>query len=180
MSDTDKATAFDEAYYIAKASEGCQKAFQQLYLQHHRRVYGICFRLSSNHDQAQEITQNCFVRLWDKLATFKGESLFSTWLHQLCVRQAINDLKAQQRFWQRFIPIDNQHDATAQCSMPEIECHQLDKLIAQLPQRTKIVFVLCAIEGYQHEEVGQLLNIAVGTSKAQFHRAKQMLQEMLK
>ncbi|QIR16232.1 RNA polymerase sigma factor [Shewanella aestuarii] len=165
---------------VALASQGDQQAFKALYQRHHCRVYAICLRLCHSVSQAEEITQNCFVRLWQKLPLFKGESLFTTWLHRLCVRQAINDMKAQQTFWQRFIPhqdVDENHQALI---MPAQECHQLDKLLARLPQRTRIVFVLCAIEGYQHDEIAKLLNIAVGTSKAQYHRAKQLLQEMMK
>ena len=170
----------DDNDLVVLASQGDQQAFKQLYQRHHCRVYAMCFRLCHSASQAEEVTQNCFVRLWQKLPLFKGESLFTTWLHRLCVRQAINDLKAQQTFWQRFIPqhdVDENHPAL---SMPAKECHQLDKLIARLPQRTRIVFVLCAIEGYQHDEIAKLLNMAVGTSKAQYHRARQLLQEMLK
>lgn len=83
----------DDKPLVLQASKGDQHAFKQLY-QHHRRVFAICFRLCSNHSQAEEMTQNCFVRVWQKLPQFNGNSLFTTWLHRLCIRQAINDLKA--------------------------------------------------------------------------------------
>lgn len=163
---------------VAKAKAGDKAAFKQLYQRHQGRVYAICFRLSGSADHADEICQDCFVRLWQKLDQFNGESQFSTWLHKLSVHQAINSMKSKQRFWSRFLPettISDHHDALSNTE----EYHRLDKLIMKLPERTRVVFVLCAIEGYQHDEVAKLLSIAVGTSKAQYHRAKLMLQEML-
>jgi RNA polymerase sigma-70 factor (ECF subfamily) len=163
---------------VAIAVTGCKQAFQQLYSRHHKRVYAICFRLSGQAHLADDMTQACFIRLWHKLDQFRGDSQFTTWLHRLCVRQAINELKVQQSWWRRFIPTEQLEPQ----DIPTVafdEYHQLDKCIAKLPQRTRIVFVLCAIEGYQHKEIAALLNIAEGTSKAQYHNAKQFLQEML-
>ncbi|GGQ24889.1 RNA polymerase sigma factor [Shewanella litoralis] len=168
----------DDNQLVAIATTGCQQAFEQLYRRHHQRVYAICFRLSGQTALADDMAQACFIRLWHKLGQFNGDSQFTTWLHRLCVRQAINDLKAQQSLWRRFLPAED----IAHQDMPSVELtdyHLLDKCIAKLPQRTRIVFVLCAIEGYQHNEIAALLNIAVGTSKAQYHNAKHLLQEML-
>lgn len=167
--------AMSEFDLITLASQGDRAAFKQLYLIHHKKVYALALRLSGQTLQADDITQECFILLWQKLPQFKGESQFSTWLHRLCVNQALSYLRRQQSFWARFIPLER--DAEPSSSG---ESYQgLDKLILKLPQRTRMVFVLCAIEGYQHEEIAQLLGIAVGTSKTQYHRAKQLLQEML-
>ncbi|MCL1066717.1 RNA polymerase sigma factor [Shewanella olleyana] len=164
---------------VNQAKTGDKAAFKQLYQRHQGRVYAISFRLSGSHDHADEICQDCFVRLWQKLDQFNGESQFTTWLHKLSVHQAINSMKAKQRFWHRFLPSsDVTQDAELDASV-HYEYHRLDKLIMKLPERTRVVFVLSAIEGYQHQEIAEILNIAVGTSKAQYHRAKQMLQEML-
>lgn len=170
---------------VAKAKGGDKAAFKLLYQRHQGRVYAICLRLSGSADHADEICQDCFVRLWQKLNQFNGDSQFTTWLYKLCVHQAINSMKAKQSFWHRFLPessLSEHHQSLSenhQTQNGHQEYHRLDKLIMQLPQRTRVVFVLCAIEGYQHDEVAQILDIAVGTSKAQYHRAKQMLQEML-
>jgi RNA polymerase sigma-70 factor (ECF subfamily) len=172
------AAALDDNQLVAIAKTGCQQAFEQLFRRHHQRVYAICFRLSGQARLADDITQACFIRLWFKLDQFRGDSRFTTWLHRLCVRQAINELKVQQSWWQRFLPME-QLDPLDAAKVDFDDYHQLDKYIAKLPQRTRIVFVLRAIEGYQHNEVAALLNIAEGTSKAQYHNAKQLLQEML-
>ncbi|MGK0408583.1 MAG: RNA polymerase sigma-70 factor (ECF subfamily) [Shewanella psychromarinicola] len=172
------AAALDDNQLVAMAKTCCEQAFAQLFRRHHQRVYAICFRLSGQARLADDMTQACFIRLWFKLDQFRGDSRFTTWLHRLCVRQAINELKVQQSWWQRFLPME-QLDPLDAPTVDFDDYHQLDKYIAKLPQRTRIVFVLCAIEGYQHNEVAALLNIAEGTSKAQYHNAKQLLQEML-
>jgi RNA polymerase sigma-70 factor (ECF subfamily) len=170
--------ALDDNQLVAIATSGCQQAFEQLYRRHHQRVYAICFRLSGQTSLADDMTQICFIRLWHKLDQYRGDSQFTTWLHRLCIRQAINELKAQQSWWRRYLPTE-QLDPLNIPSVTFDDYHLLDKCIAKLPQRTRIVFVLCAIEGYQHKEIAALLNIAEGTSKAQYHNAKQFLQEML-
>ncbi|ASK70405.1 RNA polymerase subunit sigma-24 [Shewanella bicestrii] len=167
--------AMSEFDLITLASQGNRAAFKQLYLHHHPRVYALSLRLSGQASQAEEITQECFILVWQKLPQFRGESQFSTWLHSICVNQALSFIRKQKSFWARFIPMESDEEH----SSADEHYQGLDKLILKLPERARIVFVLCAIEGYQHEEIAQLLGIAVGTSKTQYHRAKQLLQEML-
>jgi len=157
------------------ASQGNRAAFKLLYQSHHQRIYALSLRLCGHKTMAEEITQECFILVWQKLPQFRGESQFSTWLHSICVNQALSSIRKQQSFWARFIPLENETEP-----MSSDESYSgLDKLIFKLPQRARMVFVLCAIEGYQHDEIADLLGIAVGTSKTQYHRAKQLLQEML-
>lgn len=158
-----------------QASAGDKQAFKVLYQRHHQRAYAIAFRLGGQASLAEDITQECFVRLWQKLPQYRGESQFTTWLHSLCINQALSTLKGQKRFWARFLPMEEHPEPIAN----DDNYGELDKLILRLPERARIVFVLSAIEGYQHEEIASLLGIAVGTSKAQYHRAKHLLQEML-
>lgn len=160
---------------IDKAKEGDTLAFKQIYQLHHKRVYGLCFRLAGQVELAEEATQDTFVRLWQKLPQFKGDSQFSTWLHRLTVNQALSSIKKQKSFWARFISI-SEHTETGHY---DGEYETLDKLLLTLPERARIVFVLFEVEGYKHEEIAKLLNIAQGTSKAQLHRAKKLLQEMI-
>ncbi|WP_394129073.1 RNA polymerase sigma factor [Shewanella maritima] len=178
--DTATAESADELQLIQQATQGDKSAFQALYQRHHQRVYALCLRMAANTELADELCQDCFVRLWHKLAMFDGRSQFSTWLHRLCVRQILNSLKAHQRFWQRFLPEDTLSAEQVEQMQVSEPYHQLDKLIMQLPERMRMVFVLSAMEGYQHDEIAVLLDIAVGTSKNQLFKAKQQLQEMLK
>ncbi|PIW62057.1 RNA polymerase sigma factor [Shewanella sp. CG12_big_fil_rev_8_21_14_0_65_47_15] len=160
---------------VTLAGQGNRSAFKQLYLNHHQRIYALSLRLCGQPAQAEEITQECFILVWQKLPQFRGDSQFSTWLHSICVNQALSSIRKQKSFWARFIPLENDNEFPG----TDEDYQGLDKLILRLPERARIVFVLCAIEGYQHEEIAELLGIAVGTSKTQYHRAKQLLQEML-
>ncbi|MCP3128452.1 RNA polymerase sigma factor [Shewanella sp. KJ2020] len=160
---------------VTLAGQGDRSAFKQLYLNHHQRIYALSLRLCGQAAQAEEVTQECFILVWQKLPQFRGESQFSTWLHSICVNQALSSIRKQKSFWARFIPLENDNEFPG----TDEDYQGLDKLILRLPERARIVFVLCAIEGYQHEEIADLLGIAIGTSKTQYHRAKQLLQEML-
>ena len=164
-----------EPELIERAKRGDRDAFKQLYLIHHKRVYGICYRLCGQAFLAEEATQDTFVRLWQKLPLFRGNSQFSTWLHSMTVNQALSSIKKYKSFWSRFISLP-EHTEIGEVEMQYTE---LDKLLIKLPERARIVFVLFAIEGYQHNEIALQLNIAQGTSKAQYHRAKKLLREMM-
>ncbi|MCL1078112.1 RNA polymerase sigma factor [Parashewanella spongiae] len=164
----------EEHQLIALASSGDKQAFKSLYETHHKRVYALAYRLAGGHDLAHDITQECFIRLWDKLPSYRGESQFSTWLHRLCVNQTLTMIKSQKSFWNRLFSAD----ALPEYSIND-DYHELDQMILKLPERARVVFVLFAIEGYRHEEIADLLNMAVGTSKAQYYRARQLLKEML-
>ncbi|RLV60203.1 sigma-70 family RNA polymerase sigma factor [Parashewanella curva] len=163
-----------ENQWIALAQRGDQQAFHQLYLIHHQKIMALAMRLAGDPRQAEEITQECFVRLWHKLPSFKGDSQFSTWLHRLCVNHALNMLKTQKSLWARFFNIDS---APEQSYFDEYQA--LDKVILTLPERARWVFVLHAVEGYQHNEIAEILKISEGTSKAQYHRARALLKEKL-
>lgn len=160
---------------VTLASQGDRTAFKLLYQSHYQRIYALSLRLCGHSTMAEEITQECFILVWQKLPQFRGESQFSTWLHSICVNQALSSIRKQKSFWSRFIPLEQETEPLSSDS----SYSGLDKLIFKLPERARMVFVLCAIEGYQHDEIADLLGIAVGTSKTQYHRAKQLLQEML-
>ena len=160
-----------ECDWIIKAASGDRQAFRSLYELHHKRVYALALRLSGTPTIAEDITQECFVRLWQKLPSFRGDCQFSTWLHKLVVNQSLTTIKKQKTWAQRFLGIETAPEPT--------KVDELDRLILTLPERARVVFVLHAVEGYHHEEIADLLNIASGTSKAQYHRAHNLLKEML-
>ncbi|MGS0674914.1 RNA polymerase sigma factor [Shewanella sp. 0m-4] len=162
-----------ESELIDKAKLGDKSAFKQLYQLHHQRVYALCLRITGQVSLAEEATQDCFVKLWQKLPQFRGESQFTTWLHTLSVNQALSSLKKHRSFWSRFVSSDTDVQSISD------EYEDLDKLLLKLPERARIVFVLHALEGYKHEEVGQLMGIAAGTSKAQYHRARHLLELLI-
>ncbi|GIU49417.1 RNA polymerase subunit sigma-24 [Shewanella sairae] len=166
-------TPLIEPELIDKAKHGDKQAFKQLYQLHHQRVYALCLRITGQASLAEEATQDCFVRLWQKLPQFRGESQFTTWLHSLSVNQALSSVKKHRSFWSRFVSSETDIQSVSD------EYENLDKLLLKLPERARIVFVLHALEGYKHQEVAQLMGIAPGTSKAQYHRAQKLLEALI-
>ncbi len=167
---------------VARAQAGDQTAFRDLYRQHVGRVYALCLRLTGNSGDAEERTQDVFVRLWDKLRTFRGESAFSSWLHRLVVNVVLNERRTTGRRERRVMPVEDpvtvggaQHTAPLQVGLSI----DLERAIAELPEGAREVFVLFDIEGYAHAEIAELVGIAEGTSKAQLFRARQLLREKL-
>lgn len=158
---------------IQQVIAGDQTAYEQLYMQYSARVYAICLRLLANRAKAEEATQETFIRIWQQLTNFRADSQFSTWVHRVAVNTAIDSWR-QDKFARLMDEADLEIIAD-----PAQELQLLDKLILKLPKQARAVFVLFAIEGYQHQEIAQLLQIAEGSSKAQYHRARQLLQEWL-
>lgn len=173
-----------EQEWITQAKQGSQIAFHQLYQMHHRQVYALCWRMLADKDSAEDICQEVFVVLWQKINNFRGESKFSTWLHSVTSNVVLSHIRKQKNWFQRVFSIEEQANYTlpAEAAVPlddSSELEELDKYIAQLPERARLVFVLFAIEGYRHEEIAKMLNMAVGSSKSQYHRAKSLLKQSL-
>ena len=170
---------------VARAQAGDQKAFRDLYRQHAGRVYALCLRLTGDASDADERTQDVFVRLWDKLRSFRGESAFSSWLHRLAVNVVLNEQRARGRREKRVAPAAEPEELAG--AQPAAPLHdgtvgvsiELERAIAELPDGAREVFVLYDIEGYAHAEIASLTGIAEGTSKAQLFRARRLLREKL-
>jgi len=173
-----------EHEWIAQAKQGSQKAFHQLYESHHRRIYALCWRMLADKDSAEDVCQEVFVVLWQKINNFRGESKFSTWLHSVASNVVLGHLRKQKNWLQRVFSIEDQveHALPEEAAVPledSSELEALDRHIARLPERARLVFVLFAVEGYRHEEIAKMLNMAVGSSKSQYHRAKALLKKSL-
>lgn len=165
---------------VTLAASGDTRAFELLYRLHLGRVYALCLRLTRNEDRAEELTQSAFVRAWQKLHLFRGESAFSTWLHRLTVNVVFENQRSDQRRAGRVMVTDDlaSFDRKGYRETPGDKV-DLEQAIAQLPDRAREVFVLFQVEGYSHEEIADLTGMAVGSSKAQLHRARHLLREML-
>lgn len=169
--------AMEIAQAVAAAKEGDKKAFYQLYQQFVGRVYAICWRLLGNKQKAEDASQEIFIKVWQQLPAFRGDSSFGTWLHTIATRTAI-DLWRQDKHLRLTDSSDEQPelaDVATECS----SAAPLEQAIQRLPAQARAVFVLFALEGYQHQEIATMLGIAEGTSKAQYFRARQLLQEWL-
>jgi RNA polymerase sigma-70 factor (ECF subfamily) len=165
---------------VRLAQQGDHGAFEQLYRLHVGRVYALCLRLSGDATEARTLTQDAFVRAWEGLATFRGDSEFSSWLHRLTVNVVLADRRAAARR-ERRVAADSDAAAYELGASEQWTPERLDleQAIAALPPGARAVFVLYDIEGYDHGEIAKLVGIAPGTSKAQLHRARRLLREAL-
>ena len=165
---------------VRRAQAGDHDAFHVLYREHAGRVYAVCLRLSADAARAEELTQDVFVRAWQHLATFRGESAFSTWLHRLAVNTVLMERRTAGRRERRVITTDDvlvyEPSGRAPAAGLTID---LERAIAQLPHGAREVFLLYDVEGYRHAEIAALLGIAEGTSKAQLFRARRLLRAAL-
>ncbi len=169
----------EDSDLVRLAVAGEVAAFEQLYRRHAGRVHGAVWRLSGmNPSRAEELTQEAFVRAWQKLDTFRFESAFSTWLHRLAVNVALMELRKRD-------PEESVEDDVLEAAAEPVrpfcagERADLERAIANLPPRARAVLVLHDIEGWKHEEIGNELGMAVGSSKAQLHRARGLLKRAL-
>lgn len=163
---------------IKSTQTGDTDAFRQLYDIYLPNVYGLCYRLCADKSQAEDATQEVFIQLWHKIQNYNGSAKFSTWLYSVTSNITISYIRKQKGWWQKMFNLDDtsHNSQEAESSMYDTD---LERWIYRLPERARWVFVLHAIEGYRHEQIADLLDIAVGTSKAQFHRAKQLIEEWL-
>jgi RNA polymerase sigma-70 factor (ECF subfamily) len=179
---TKKEHGNNEQALIEQAKQGSQSAFYQLYEKHHRPIYALCWRMLADKDSAEDVCQEVFVVLWQKINNFRGESKFSTWLHSVATNVVLGHLRKHKNWLQRIFSIEEQGASLAEPSVnltDDSTLTLLDRHIAKLPERARLVFVLFAVEGYRHEEIAKMLKMAVGSSKSQYHRARNLLKESL-
>ena len=165
---------------VRRAQQGDRSAFEQLYRENVNHVYAVCLRIAADTVRAEELTQDIFVRTWEMLATFRGESAFSTWLHRLAVNVVLVHLRSTRRRTSRVQSVDDLelYDSAENSTSPGTAI-DLEEAITKLPPHARAIFVLHDIEGYKHTEIAEQLGIAVGTTKAQLHRARRILKEVL-
>jgi RNA polymerase sigma-70 factor, ECF subfamily len=178
-----------EAELIEKAKRGDAGAFQALYDKHKRRVYSLCLRMTANTAEAEDLTQEAFLQLYRKIATFRGESAFSTWLHRLSVNVVLMHLRKKN------LPVVSLEETTqgGEEDTPKkdfgaedmalagsIDRLQLQRAVDDLPPGYRTIFVLHDVEGYEHNEIAAIVGCSIGNSKSQLHKARMKLRDLLK
>ena len=167
---------------VRAAGSGDTRAFEALYRKHSRRVFAVVWRLSGGQAaRAEDLVQEAFIRAWQALPKFRFESAFSTWLHRLAVNTALMDIRSRAGNEDREtddspLEIMATHDTAGQRTSQRID---LERAVATLPERARAVLVLHDVEGWKHEEIAAELGMAVGSSKAQLHRARNLLRTRL-
>jgi RNA polymerase sigma-70 factor, ECF subfamily len=173
--------AEDTAQLLRRVQDGDSAAFERLYRLHVDRVHGLCLRMVADPARAEELTQDVFVRAWQAIGSFRGDSAFATWLHRLAVNVVLGQLRSDRRRDARF-----QAEAELEGFQPAARQRDpgtrmdLEAAIAALPPGARQVFVLHDVEGYKHGEIAAMTGTAVGTMKAQLHRARKLLREALR
>jgi len=180
---------FNEANAIERAKQGDGEAFQALYEKHKRRVYSLCLRMTANTAEAEDLTQEAFLQLFRKIATFRGESAFSTWLHRLSVNVVLMHLR------KKGLPVVSLEETTqgGEEDSPKkdfgaqdlalagsIDRMQLQRAVDDLPPGYRTIFVLHDVEGYEHNEIAEIVGCSIGNSKSQLHKARMKLRDLLK
>lgn len=177
-----------EAEVIAKAQLGDERCFAALYTQHKRRVFSLCLRMTGDHAQAEDFTQEAFLQLFRKIASFRGDSAFSTWLHRLSVNIVLMQFRKKVL---AEISLDETLDPQQENKLKReiatrdnvlhgsIDRITLQRVIEGLPPGYRIIFVLHDIEGYEHNEIAEMLGCSIGNSKSQLHKARMKLRVLL-
>ncbi len=177
-----------EAEYIEQAKQGNPEAFEALYHLHKRRVYSLCLRMTANTAVAEDLTQEAFLQLFRKIGTFRGESAFSTWLHRMAVNVVLMQLRKKGL---AIVPLEDTVESEEEAPKKElggpdarlagsIDRLQLQRAIEELPPGYRSIFVLHDVEGYEHNEIAEIVGCSVGNSKSQLHKARLKLRELLK
>ena len=179
MGTVPKASETDESTLIRRAKAQDTRAFEALYRRHVDKVYGLCLRMTGNVGEAEDCAQEAFIQAWKRLERFRGDSAFSTWLHRIAVNAVLGRMRKSKREQDRIRAVAEQAEISPAAVADTGELRDLAEAVDRLPQGARHVFVLNAVYGYSHEEASNMLGIAVGTSKAQLHRARRMLAEQL-
>lgn len=166
---------------VARARTGDRAAFELLYREHVGRVHALCLRMSGDRVRAEELTQDAFVTAWRKLGSFRGDSAFSSWLHRVTVNTVLQSRRSEKRRRARHEAIGVDRSAFGGAADGGAAGLRLDleRAIAGLPAGARQVFVLHEVEGLKYSEIAERSGQAVGTLKAQMHRARKLLREAL-
>lgn len=169
----------DAANPVARAAAGDVRAFEQLYRTHLPRVHSLVRRMAGGRD-SDELTQDVFVRVWQKLGSFRGDSAFTTWLHRLTVNVVIERFRSDAARRQRLRDGEDIFAVLPAPSRSSDLSMDFEAALLKLPDGAREIFVLHDVEGYKHAEIASLLEISTGTSKAQLHRARMILRKHLR
>jgi RNA polymerase sigma-70 factor, ECF subfamily len=178
-----------ESEAIERAKQGDQSAFKLLYDLHKRRVFSLCLRMTQNTASAEDLTQEAFLQLFRKIGTFRGESAFSTWLHRMAVNVVLMQLRKKNL---PIIPLDDATEGDEEGTVKKepgapderltgsIDRLRLQRAVDSLPPGYRTIFILHDVEGYEHNEIAEMVGCSIGNSKSQLHKARLKLRELLR
>lgn len=165
---------------VLQAQGGDTRAFEALYRRLVGRIFALCLRMSGDAQKAEELTQDVFVRAWERMESFRGDSKFTTWLHRLAVNVVLQAgrTKGRREARETLVADPEEYLGRVTREMPGTRV-DIERAIATLPEGARTVLVLRDIEGYKYDEIAEMQGVALGTVKAQIHRARKMMREKL-
>jgi len=178
-----------EAGALARAQAGDHEAFARIYTLHKRQIYSLCLRMVGNIAEAEDLTQEAFLQLHRKIATFRGDSAFSTWLHRLAINVVLMKLRKKGL---PLISLDEAMEPTPDegpgrsFGSPDLRLNgaidrlALERAVADLPAGYRLIFILHDVEGFEHNEIASMLDCSIGNSKSQLHKARLRLRDALR
>lgn len=165
---------------VVRAQQGDARAFEAVYRRTVDRIYAVCLRMCGDGDEAMERVQDAYVRAWERLSSFRGDALFTTWLHRLAVNVVLGSRKSRGRREARELSETDldRYAHAAVAAMPGTRV-DLERAIAALPHRAREVLILRDVQGYTYDEIARMTGVALGTVKAQIHRARALVRKAL-
>jgi RNA polymerase sigma-70 factor, ECF subfamily len=185
---SDSATVPVDAEVVKRAQEGDSDAFATLFHAHKARIYSVCLRMTNNAAEAEDLTQDAFLQVFRKIATFRGDSAFSTWLHRIAVNTVLMHFRKKSLSQVSLDePYSNSDGAKIRREYGTkdnrlagcVDRVALASAIKELPHGYRTIFLLHEVEGYEHQEIAEMLGCSVGNSKSQLHKAKLRIRELL-
>lgn len=173
-------------YQLARRiADGDMQAFEQLYQLYYRRVYSLCWRMTNNVAEAEDLTQEIFIHVYRKIGSYRGEAAMMTWLHRVSVNKVLmhfrkSSVRLERTTKDEALPEPKVKSAASASQVLEVDRLALDSAIAQLPPGYRTVLILHDVEGYEHSEIARMCGNSVGTSKSQLHKARMKLRRLLK
>lgn len=172
---------------VRRAQQGDPDAFATLFYNHKPRIYSVCLRMTNNTAEAEDLTQDAFLQVFRKLATFRGDSALSTWLYRIAVntvlmhfrKKALRQVSLDETYNQDARMVRREYGSKDQRLSGSVDRIALTRAIKELPAGYRTIFLLHEVEGYEHQEIAQLLDCSVGNSKSQLHKAKLRIRELL-
>jgi RNA polymerase sigma-70 factor, ECF subfamily len=179
--------AFSEPEFVTRAKQGDEQAFALLFEMHKKRVYSLCFLMTGDATEAEDLTQEAFITVFRKLHTFRGDAAFSTWLYRVAYNTVLMRLRKKDnkqvsldepvRLESSYVRRDfGRHDSQL---VGTVDRMALARAISNLPAGCRMIFLLHEVEGYEHHEIARLLHCSIGNSKSQLHKAKMKLRESM-
>jgi RNA polymerase sigma-70 factor (ECF subfamily) len=166
---------------VERARRGDVDAFERLYRETAGRIHALCLRMTGHQQLAEELTQESFLRAWKKLSGFRGESAFGTWVHRIAVNVVLGHLRSHARSAERRGVDTDPSEIDPPRDLEDTGTRlDLERAIAALPERARVVFILHDVEGFRHRDIAGMTGMAVGTSKAHLSRARSLLRKALR